>query len=149
MTINNPSTRQLLHASQRKHQRIEKLSDGVWKPFKAHPMFWKRWLAQHGPTKRYENFRIVEAAKREEQSMSCRCSKVMVGGQWTGSLNWTPDCPEHGVESDWYKSPARADVRRANNERLRAMQAEAARVRNGGAPDPEFLERLDGRMTDG
>lgn len=61
----------------------------------------------------------------------CKCGEVRVGGQRTGSYNLNLDCPLHGVESDWYRSPEQVARREAQNERLREWQRRAREAREG------------------
>ena len=75
--------------------------------------------------------------------MSCSCGIIRVGGEPTESRNWSLDCEEHGLESEWYKSELQVSKRRIASERLRALQAEAKRRKEGGAKNPNFFKELD------
>ena len=55
----------------------------------------------------------------------CTCGVVKVGGKPTSSRNWNPECPEHGLESAWWSSPAQAARREVDSQRLRELQARA------------------------
>lgn len=80
--------------------------------------------------------------------MTCKCSYIKVGWVKTDSRAWSYDCPEHGVDSPWYKSEEQAQKRQMDDRRTRAMQAEARRVRQGGTPDPDFKSKLPGGSDD-
>lgn len=32
----------------------------------------------------------------------CVCGRIRVGMKVTENRNWNPDCPEHGIGSEWY-----------------------------------------------
>lgn len=66
----------------------------------------------------------------------CACRRLNIGMTRSDSRNWNPQCPTHGTDSDWYRSPEQRARREAQDDRLKAMQSEARRVRNGGAPKP-------------
>lgn len=64
--------------------------------------------------------------------MTCTCANVYLNGserRETVGKNWNPDCPEHGTESEWWKSPEQVEKRRVQNERLRDLQARARAAR--------------------
>lgn len=62
--------------------------------------------------------------------MTCKCGRIRVGMQLTEHRNWNPDCPDHGTESDWWKSPEQKAKREADNARLRDLQRRARGARN-------------------
>lgn len=68
--------------------------------------------------------------------MKCECSHLRLNGEITGTRNLNPDCPEHGFDSAWWKSPEQVARREAENAKLAALRAEAERVRQGGTPKP-------------
>lgn len=61
--------------------------------------------------------------------MTCRCSRLRVGRELTEHRNWNPDCPEHGVGTEWYESDEQVAKRQADAERLRDLQARARAAR--------------------
>ncbi len=63
--------------------------------------------------------------------MTCSCGRLRVGMHETTARNLNPDCEEHGIESDWYRSPEQVENRRAQNERLRDLQRQAREARKG------------------
>lgn len=70
--------------------------------------------------------------------MTCSCGRIMLGSRPTESRNWNPDCSEHELDTDWWKSPEQVAKRRQQSERLRDLQAQAraARAREfDGTPD--------------
>jgi hypothetical protein len=52
-----------------------------------------------------------------------------VGTTVTESRNWNPDCPDHGVESEWYQSDEQSLRRAEQNRNLRALQIQARAAR--------------------
>jgi len=58
----------------------------------------------------------------------CRCGHLKVG-KVTESRNWNPDCPEHGVGTDWYTSPEQVAKREADRARLLDLYAQARAAR--------------------
>lgn len=60
---------------------------------------------------------------------NCTCGRIKVGMTVTENRNWNPECAEHGVASDWWKSPEQVEKRRVENERLRELQAQARAAR--------------------
>lgn len=62
----------------------------------------------------------------------CRCSKLSVGD----SRNWNPDCPEHGVDSEWWNSPEQKAKIKAQNDRTRDLQRRAREARNAARDKP-------------
>lgn len=59
----------------------------------------------------------------------CSCARIRVGMELTENRNWDPDCPAHGVDSAWWKSPEQVEKRRVLNERLRSLYAAAREAR--------------------
>lgn len=61
----------------------------------------------------------------------CTCSELMLnsGKGATGMRNWAEACPEHGTESDWYRSPEQVAKRAADRERLIGLQEQARQAR--------------------
>jgi hypothetical protein len=39
----------------------------------------------------------------------CACPEVYAGTYATGSRNWNPDCPEHGVGTEWLRVKRETD----------------------------------------
>jgi len=60
---------------------------------------------------------------------TCTCARLMLGSTPTESRNWNPDCPEHGTESQWWRSDEQVAKRQADSERLRDLQAQAREAR--------------------
>ena len=71
-----------------------------------------------------------------EPKRSCRCGRIMLGSEATEHRNWNPDCPEHGLESDWWKSSEQVEKRRVDSERLRNLWAQARAARAATNPGP-------------
>lgn len=63
--------------------------------------------------------------------MSCTCRELMLnsGKGATGVHNWSDTCPEHGVDSDWYRSPEQVARRAAERERSIGLQEQARLAR--------------------
>lgn len=59
----------------------------------------------------------------------CSCSRIMVGRWDSGSRNWDPYCPEHGLRSEWWNSDEQTAKRAENNARLRDLQLRAREAR--------------------
>jgi hypothetical protein len=61
----------------------------------------------------------------------CTCPELMLnsGKGATGVRNWSEACPEHGVDSDWYRSPGQVAKRAADRERLIGLQEQARQAR--------------------
>jgi hypothetical protein len=36
--------------------------------------------------------------------VTCTCGRIRIGLRVTEHRNWNPDCPEHGTETDFWKS---------------------------------------------
>lgn len=68
--------------------------------------------------------------------MTCACGRISVGMTLTDARNLNPGCEEHGIHSEWYKSPEQVARRRAQNDRLRDLQRQAREARRKAtAPD--------------
>lgn len=52
-----------------------------------------------------------------------------MGLEVTQTLNWNPECPEHGLESEWWNSPEQVALRAENRQRLIKKYREAAEAR--------------------
>lgn len=61
--------------------------------------------------------------------MICTCGHVNVGAVVTGNRNWDPDCPDHGVLSDWYQSPEVQQRLQDQAAKTRILQARARAAR--------------------
>jgi hypothetical protein len=67
---------------------------------------------------------------------NCICARIKVGGVPTTARNWNPDCPEHGVGTDWYESDEQ-QLRRAEQDRnLRDLQRRAREARQAARLQP-------------
>ena len=71
---------------------------------------------------------------RDLQAEPCTCGVIKVGGRPTDSRNWNPDCPEHGTESVWWRSPEQVARRGAQSERLRDLNRQAREARGRVVP---------------
>lgn len=60
---------------------------------------------------------------------TCTCGRLYVGATVTEARNWSPDCGLHGLDSEWYRSPARVAKRAEDSERLRDLQRQAREAR--------------------
>ncbi len=67
-------------------------------------------------------------SERDATSL-CLCGRIKIGSTVTENRNWNPDCPEHGTESEWWRSPEQVEKRRQQNERLRDLQRQAREAR--------------------
>ncbi len=63
-----------------------------------------------------------------EAPAACTCAHIWVGSERTDSRNWDPDCPEHGVQSSWYRSGEQVAKRRFDDAEARIAQT-LARLR--------------------
>lgn len=61
--------------------------------------------------------------------MACTCSYLRVGMSVIEQRNWNPDCKKHGTLSAWYNSDEQVAKRRAADERLAELQAQAKEAR--------------------
>jgi hypothetical protein len=62
-------------------------------------------------------------------TMACTCGELMLDGKGTGCFNLNYDCPEHGTESEWYRSDEQVAKRKVDTDRLRDLQLRAAAAR--------------------
>lgn len=60
----------------------------------------------------------------------CTCPYIKLGSEQTDARNWNPDCPEHGTDSEWYRSEAQVLHRQIDSIKLRMIQAIAQLRRN-------------------
>lgn len=66
---------------------------------------------------------------------TCICARIKVGMTTTDQRNWNPDCPDHGVDSAWWKSPEQVEKREADSRRLRDLQMRARAARKAARPN--------------
>lgn len=59
----------------------------------------------------------------------CACPTVRFGWTDSGSNNWNPDCPVHGLSSLWWNSDEQKRQRDQESKRVRHIQAQAALAR--------------------
>jgi hypothetical protein len=64
-----------------------------------------------------------------EPPSDCRCGRIKIGSEVTEHRNWNPDCTEHGVTSNWYRSPEQVAKRQGQDDRLRDLQRQAREAR--------------------
>lgn len=62
-------------------------------------------------------------------STDCSCGRIAVGMTITANRNWNPECAEHGLRSDWYRSPEQVTRRAQADEQLRDLYARARAAR--------------------
>lgn len=55
----------------------------------------------------------------------CTCGRMSVGN----GRNWSPDCAEHGLKSEWWSSPEQIAKREEQSRRLRDLQEQARKAR--------------------
>lgn len=67
--------------------------------------------------------------------MTRTCGQLYAGNTPTGAYNLAIDCPEHGIESEWYKSDEQVEKRQRQNERLRELQLQAREARKNAKLD--------------
>ena len=82
--------------------------------------------------------------------MTCHCPHIHVGMERTEARNWNPDCPDHGVDSDWYQSPEQALRRAEQNRRLRDLQIRARlarRAHHAAAVLPNAQDLIDAHRS--
>jgi len=60
---------------------------------------------------------------------ACRCGRIAVGMTVTNNRNWNGDCPEHGLTSAWWNSPAQVARRQKQNAELRDLYQQARQAR--------------------
>jgi hypothetical protein len=70
-------------------------------------------------------------------SDGCVCGRIKVGNEVTESRNWNPDCPEHGLDSEWWSSPEQVAKREAQGGRLRDLQRQAREARANARREAE------------
>lgn len=61
--------------------------------------------------------------------MSCECGNIAIGLTVTETRNWHPECPEHGIESEWWNSEAQFQERMVRRSELIKLQARAREAR--------------------
>jgi hypothetical protein len=59
----------------------------------------------------------------------CTCGHIRIGTKASDHRSWSPDCPAHGVASQWYNSAEQVERREQQRIRLKALQMEAAAAR--------------------
>lgn len=64
-----------------------------------------------------------------KQSKLCICGHIKIGSEVTEHRNLDLNCPEHGTESAWWKSPEQKAKRKADNARLRDLQRQATEAK--------------------
>lgn len=62
------------------------------------------------------------------QMSPCTCGIVRLGAKEVGR-NWSENCYEHGVESEWYNSEEQVEKRKKDRDRLRSLQLQAREAR--------------------
>lgn len=60
---------------------------------------------------------------------NCECGHIKIGTEDFGARNWSPDCPEHGLKSNWWNSKEQQTKREEQNDRLRDLQRQAREAR--------------------
>lgn len=60
---------------------------------------------------------------------TCTCGRIKIGGETTEARNWSPDCEEHGLDSEWWSSPEQKARREEQTTRLRDLQKQAREAR--------------------
>lgn len=70
--------------------------------------------------------------------MTCTCPRIKIGAETTSARNLDPDCPLHGVGTDYWSDPRLV----AQVERSVEMQRRAARARRIAA-DPDAASDSD------
>lgn len=75
-------------------------------------------------------------------SDTCTCGRIRVGHELTEHRNLNLDCPTHGTNSAWRKSPEQVARREVQSATLRILQtkASAARELGHGCSTAENLE---------
>lgn len=67
--------------------------------------------------------------------MTCSCAAIYVGLTRTGSSNWSPTCPEHGVGTDWHTAKLPEwEALRAETIKLQRQAREARRKAAESSP---------------
>lgn len=67
----------------------------------------------------------------------CTCPEVYLNTPGEAGLprNWNPKCAEHGLKSEWWRSPEQVARREAQSIRLRELQEQARRARAAARAD--------------
>lgn len=61
--------------------------------------------------------------------MSCECGRIALGLEVTEARNWNPECPEHGVASEWWNCEEQVQDRIRRRVELAKLQARAREAR--------------------
>lgn len=61
--------------------------------------------------------------------MSCECGRIAIGLEVTEIRNWHPECPAHGVESEWWNSDEQRQDRARRRAELVELYARAREAR--------------------
>jgi len=79
--------------------------------------------------------------------MTCTCPHIKVGSEITENRNLDPDCPLHGVGTDYWSSPAlAAQVARSVEMQRRAARARRIAADPDAASDSDKLRSVADRM---
>ncbi len=70
----------------------------------------------------------------------CTCARLSVGD---GCRNWNPDCPQHGVRTEWWQSSEQTEKRQKQNKRLRELQRLARLAKTDHPAALRGLAKLD------
>ena len=72
----------------------------------------------------------VSAADTGTRPAPCTCGRIQVGMETTTQRTWRADCPEHGRDSEWYRSGggAKLDAQAARAAEWQRRAAEARRL---------------------
>lgn len=62
----------------------------------------------------------------------CTCPFLNIGMKKSESRNWDPDCPEHGLKSDWWSSPEQVEKRARVNKQLNDLRRATREIRDQG-----------------
>lgn len=66
-------------------------------------------------------------------NMKCRCRSLHLNATRNESdivgHEWNPDCPQHGINSEWWQSPEQVAKRAEAGRRLRELQMQAREAR--------------------
>lgn len=104
-----------------------------WRSPCSHEHGWQDCPGCHAARERIKAI-VVEAQARRDAitpPSTCTCRELMLNGGKgaSGVRNWCEACPEHGVDSDWYRSPEQVAKRAADRERLIGLQEQARQAR--------------------
>lgn len=66
----------------------------------------------------------------------CECRWVRAGSSEATARNWSRDCPEHGMDSEWWNSPEQIAERQRCRAESVALQAKARLARHAAAAKP-------------